>query len=52
MKRNPGQHWIPMSSVPDSTNKNFQDSGIRITLHGEISPLCVDYLNGNIMMEL
>ena len=25
--------WIPMPSIPDSTCKNFLDSGIRITLH-------------------
>ena len=25
--------WIPMPSIPDSTRKNFKDSGIRITLH-------------------
>ena len=25
--------WIPEPSIPDSTNKNFLDSGIRITLH-------------------
>ena len=34
--------WIPMPSIPDSTWKNFQDSGIRITLHeatfGNLSP--------------
>ena len=23
--------WIPMPSIPDSTSKNFMDSGIRIT---------------------
>ena len=28
--------WIPMPSIPDSTSKNFMDSGIRITLHGAI----------------
>ena len=26
--------WIPMPSIPDSTSKNFLDSGIQITLHG------------------
>ena len=26
--------WIPEPSIPDSTSKNFLDSGIRITLHG------------------
>ena len=31
--------WIPMPSIPDSTSKNFLDSGIRITLHGAILTL-------------
>ena len=26
--------WIPMPTIPDSTSKNFLDSGILITLHG------------------
>ena len=26
--------WIPMPIIPDSTSKNFLDSGIQITLHG------------------
>ena len=25
--------WIPKPKIPDSTSKNFLDSGIRITLH-------------------
>ena len=28
--------WIPIPSIPDSTCKNFLDSGIRITLHRAI----------------
>ena len=31
--------WIPMPSIPDSTTKNFLDSGIRITLHWAIDLL-------------
>ena len=31
--------WIPKPSIPDSTSKNFLDSGIRITLHGAIIKL-------------
>ena len=26
--------WIPKPRIPDSTSKNFLDSGIRIPLHG------------------
>ena len=31
--------WIPRSRIPDSTCKNFPDSGIRILLHGAKFPL-------------
>ena len=40
--------WIPEPSIPDSTNKNFLDSGIRITLHGAAHgfPQCLGAIYG------
>ena len=40
--------WIPEPSIPDSANKNFLDSGIRITLHGATHgfPQCLGAIYG------